>query len=71
MGPRSMRRPARSSLRRDAALGILEAGSLVRPRGDCRERIFTKEAVLKRMEESANIIKGYGVRRIGIFGSVA
>jgi hypothetical protein len=31
---------------------------------------LTKEAVLKEIERYSDIIKGYGVRRIGVFGSV-
>ncbi|QUL98543.1 MAG: nucleotidyltransferase family protein [Candidatus Fermentithermobacillus carboniphilus] len=33
-------------------------------------RHLSKETVLRQLEESAGIIKEYGVRRIGIFGSV-
>lgn len=32
---------------------------------------LTKEIILMELEKSSNIIKSYGVRRIGIFGSVA
>ncbi|HHW19468.1 MAG TPA: nucleotidyltransferase family protein [Firmicutes bacterium] len=31
---------------------------------------LSKDTVLRQLEESAGIIKRYGVRRIGIFGSV-
>ncbi|MFZ5595556.1 MAG: nucleotidyltransferase family protein [Bacillota bacterium] len=33
-------------------------------------KILTKEAVLGEIEKSADIIKRYNVRRIGVFGSV-
>lgn len=33
-------------------------------------KTITKEVVLKEIERSADIIKSYGVRRIGVFGSV-
>lgn len=34
-------------------------------------KALTKKAVLREIERSAEIIKSYGVRRIGVFGSVA
>lgn len=33
-------------------------------------KTLTKEVVLREIERSAEIIKNYGVRRIGVFGSV-
>lgn len=33
-------------------------------------KILTKETVLAEIEKSADVIKRFGVRRIGIFGSV-
>jgi len=33
-------------------------------------KALTKETVLREIEKFADVIKGYGVRRIGVFGSV-
>jgi len=33
-------------------------------------KVLTKEAVLREIEKFADVIKNYGVRRIGVFGSV-